>query len=174
MQPERRNPHQSGNPVELLDAQNTSPELLEFALEGWRRGSLKFAEITNVDRLQSRHFRFLVIMHELGHAIVAKALGWVVKTFTAVPGPGYQGMVEVVPPKGISYLDYKISMGKIAAAGQEAIGSKMGAGSDDAQVEWSTFGIGVGKSHLHSFARGLLYPRTMMRALAWENLPEAA
>lgn len=159
------------NPLELINPQETSPELAEFAREGYRRGHLRFADFKDMRALKSKFFTYLVTIHELGHDIVARARGWVVKSFNNTGGPGYAGMVVVAPPTGISYGEYLESMGVIAAAGQEALGDNMGAGSDDAQVEAASSIIGTGKSRFHSTARGLLPGRSVLKSMAWSKLP---
>lgn len=169
---------QGRSPVEALDPSKTSAELLDFTRQLDRRGHLRFVDASKPEEVlqtvKRKYFRFLVTMHEVGHKVVAQALGWVVKTFTAMPGPGYEGKVEVVPPTGISQQDYLTGLGKIAAAGQEAIGSKMGAGSDDVMVDFASRTSALGRSSLHSSARMLMHSDSMMRALTWEHLPEAA
>ncbi len=162
------------DPTEILDKSKTSDKLLEFCGEAYRRGILRFTDFYDEALLERAYFKFLVTIHELGHAFVAKGLGWTVLSFENTPGPGYAGRVIVKPPTGIIFYEYLMGLAVIAAAGQEAIGDKMGAGSDDAKVDFISRKIKAPKSHIHSRSRARIPGESVLRNEAYSMLRMAA
>lgn len=169
-----KNTREITDPTELLDKNKTSDKLLEFAGEAYRKGILRFDHFKDPDFLKRVYFKFLVTIHELGHEFVALGLGWRVLSFENTPGPGYAGRVIVAPPSGVNLYEYLLGLAIIAAAGQEALGDPMGAGSDDRQVEKGAMLTKVGISEIHSRSRSRIPSQTRLFYEALNRMPKAA